>query len=613
MDMLQKDTSLKERIKGYWDKYVTGERLSCALFIIGPVLSYTLVEMLNNNSPWAHLSTLQIVLNLLWYYIIYGLAFAVIGRVKLAAGGASVIFFLIGNINHYLYAFRGRTLFPGDLLSIGTAVNVAGNYSYAPSSTQVMTFIIFALYMAALIGTPHIKGRRRLHLKSAVPALVLTVLYSFTFFCTGFLSSAGVEPSMWTTTGNGLVLNFLISLRYSRGAKPEGFNEAALAQATSDVTLHKESEGITPTNIIAIMNESFSDPGVLGEVPANRDWMPYWRAMDENVIKGYAYSSVFGGTTANSEYEFLTGNSVSFLPPGTVPFQLYIDERSTSIVGQLGELGYKKVAMHPYLPSGWNRPVVYKHFGFDEVYFKDDFKRRKFLRNYVSDRTNYDNVIRIFEEKEEGEKLFVFNVTMQNHGAFNVDYKGLRRTVWLTDELKGEYPTVDQYLSLIKESDEAFDYLLSYFKDVEEPTMILMFGDHQAKIGDGFYEYMLGGGLDELDTEVLQNRYKVPFCIWTNYDIEEQDGLELSINYLSSLMFEKANLPMTEYQSFLYELRKDLPIINVLGFDLWDGTHYDSADELPEPVCGDVEKYRILQYANMFEPEAVTSGFFEVG
>ena len=612
MDMLQKDTSFKERIKSHWDKYVTEERLSGALFIIGPILLYTLVEILNNNSPWSRLSPLQIALNLLWYYIVYGIVLAVVGRVKLSSAIASVMFFILGNVNHYLYAFRGRTLFPGDFLTIGTALNVAGNYDYTPSGTQVITFIIFALYMSALIGTPHIKGRRHLPVKPAILAVTLTAAYSFTFFCTNFLSSAGIEPSMWTTTGNGLALNFLISLRYSKGSKPDGFNEYSLAKAANNVVIREEPDGITPTNIIAIMNESFSDPAVLGEVPTNQDWMPYWRAMDENVIKGYAYSSVFGGTTANSEYEFLTGNSVSFLPPGTVPFQLYIDEHSTSIVGQLGNLGYKKVAMHPYLPSGWNRPVVYKHFGFDEVYFKDDFKRRKFLRNYVSDKTNYDNVIRIFEEKEEGEKLFVFNVTMQNHGAFNVAYKGLRRTVWLTDELKNEYPTVDQYLSLIKESDEAFDYLLSYFKDVKEPTMILMFGDHQAKIGDGFYEHMLGGKLDELDTEVLQNRYKVPFCIWTNYDMEEQDDLELSINYLSSLMIEKANLPMTEYQSFLYELNKKLPIINVLGFDLWNGTHYDSADDLPESIREDVERYRILQYANMFEPEAVIDGFFEM-
>ena len=108
------------------------------------------------------------------------------------------------------------------------------------------------------------------------------------------------------------------------------------------------------------MNESLSDLSVLPGVESNTDAMPFLRSLTENTIKGYAYSSVFGGTTANSEYEFLTGNTTAFLPAGTVPYQMYVSDGDPTLVGQMAALGYRTVAAHPYRSSGWSRPSVYR-------------------------------------------------------------------------------------------------------------------------------------------------------------------------------------------------------------------------------------------------------------
>ena len=56
----------------------------------------------------------------------------------------------------------------------------------------------------------------------------------------------------------------------------------------------------------------------------------------------------------------------------------------------------------------------------------------------------------------------------------------------------GAYPQAEQYLSLAHASDQAFEQLVNYFSQVEEPTMIVMYGDHQPKLEDGFYEYLTG-------------------------------------------------------------------------------------------------------------------------
>ena len=68
------------------------------------------------------------------------------------------------------------------------------------------------------------------------------------------------------------------------------------------------------------MNETFADLNVVNHIKTNKEVMPFINSLKENTIKGHMLVSVFGGGTSNSEYEFLTGNSMAFLPKGTVAF-----------------------------------------------------------------------------------------------------------------------------------------------------------------------------------------------------------------------------------------------------------------------------------------------------
>ena len=225
------------------------------------------------------------------------------------------------------------------------------------------------------------------------------------------------------------------------------------------------------------------------------------------------------------------------------------------------------------------------------------------MRNYITDRSNYENLIRLYEEKEAGEPLFVFNVTMQNHSAYNVPWTGLDKTVWLTGAMEGRFHTVNQYLSLIRESDSAFQYLVEYFSQVEEPTMILMFGDHQPQVATNFYTEVLGGAFDTLDAGTAQRRQKVPFVLWANYDIPEEQGTELSLNYLSSLLLETAGLPRTGYQQFLSALRETVPAVNGVGYRDADGAWYKRRSELSEAARASLLQYEMLQYNLLFDDE----------
>ena len=614
----------KRRFKLKWPKLTMTARqywwTTMVLLAVVPLLSFTLVEHLNYNDPWKDFTPAQIVLNLVWYYLgelfFYFLRGRRSGAVKLGLG----IAWGFGCANHYLIAFRGRTLFPGDFLSLGTAANVAGNYDYSLSQRQIVTLVIMVAVILAMKVLPD-EPRKKFSWKVFLPSAGVTAVFLAVFFGTGLVEKLGIEPSMWTTRGNGLFLNFSVCMKYMKVEKPDTYSQETLNTLGEDYTSDSLSvmavnpDGTTrPVNVIVIMNESFSDLSVLPGVETNQDAMPFLRSLKENTIKGYAYSSVFGGTTANSEYEFLTGNTTAFLPAGTVPYQMYVSDGDPTLVSQMKALGYRTVAAHPYRSSGWNRPAVYADYGFDEVYFEEDFQNRTYMRGdeksgYVTDQCDYENLIRLYEEKKEGEPLFLFNVTMQNHSGYQMPWTNLPREVWLTGDLENHFQTVNQYLSLIYQSDQALEYLIHYFSQVEEPTMILIFGDHQPQVATNFYTDVLGTAPD---TALAQKKQMVPFALWANYDIPEAEGVELSLNYLSSLLVDTANLPMTGYQKFLTRLRETVPAVNTVGILDAGGTWYGENEALPADLEEAIETYKVLLYNNIFDKSNRLENFFSL-
>ena len=67
-----------------------------------------------------------------------------------------------------------------------------------------------------------------------------------------------------------------------------------------------------------------------------------------------------------------------------------------------------------------------------------------------------------------------------------------------------------------------------------------MFGDHQPKLPDSFYELLYGKSLNNLSLKELQKKYKVPFIIWANYDIDEASDM-MDTKHVSNTLFSLGN------------------------------------------------------------------------
>ena len=221
----------------------------------------------------------------------------------------------------------------------------------------------------------------------------------------------------------------------------------------------------------------------------------------------------------------------------------------------------------------------------------------------------YDRIIQQFEGKADGEKLFVMSISMQNHGGYTDTYPNFTNTVQM---LNGYYSDVNQYLSLVNESDKALEKLITYFQGVDEKVEIVFFGDHQPGLNSDFYRQLNGKGLSGLTLEQLEDMFTVPFFIWTNYESEEREVEMTSLNYLSTLALEQAGIELPAYNRFLKDMMEVIPAMNSRAYYSADyGTyrHYGDADEDSEEAKW-LNNYEILQYNNLFDKDEESEVFF---
>ncbi len=408
---------------------------------------------------------------LLCYLAIDAVLYLISGRIRLTVCLGLGLALAHGLIDHYVMLFRGTPVMLSDIASIGTAANVAAGYS-APIEMSVLR----ALGAAALYGACvwFIRRPWKSPRVWTLPAVAMAGVIAF-----AGLQITGTGIGYWLSSRSySEIFYFLRCANDSIVRKPEEYNGDRLQQAQDGYTAQG---GTKMPNLIVVMNESFADLRTVGEFETNEDYMPYVHELlqgKENTISGELLVSTFGGGTANTEFEFLTGSTIGFLPFSCSPYQMYIKKDLPGLVSGLTEQGYQTIAMHPYQSSSWNRVAVYEHMGFEQQLYEPDFAEdAERVRYNISDSEDYRKIIELYENKPEGQPLFLFNVTMQNHGGYDdVAYPDFEKRIWLTGEYEGKYPEVDVYLSLLKYSDEAVQELIEYFSQQDEPTAIVFFG-----------------------------------------------------------------------------------------------------------------------------------------
>lgn len=464
--------------RGYLKKSKPASLLTAVLLGIQSVVTFWVVEHIFQNDIAYNIVPNKILLNLGCYLAVYFVVFFILNSSKWSVLLCNLFFIVWGLANQYVYQFKGQALMPVDLKSIRTAASVASKYDY--SLTHEMRL---ALSIMILLTVLWVRGENRKLVVSdslikrffiRIPGLILGAVICFGLMESSFIPNLGMHLDMWDSRNsfheNGTFLAFFGYWHLMQVEKPENYTSDIVAEIVEEVEKKEAETGEIQPNIVVVMNEAFADLSYYGEFETNVPYLENYNSIKENAIKGYALVNIIGGGTANSEFEYLTGHSLTFMS-SSIPFAQHIQEKHDSIASNLSMQGYDTTAIHPLHGVNWRRNVVYPYLGFDDFIAMEDMdkKNAEYVRQFISDGYTYELVMDILKENSDAPD-FVFDVTVQNHSGYTYAKEDFEEEVWVEGYDSME---VSQYLTLIKKSDEALGTFIRQLETFSEPTILV--------------------------------------------------------------------------------------------------------------------------------------------
>ena len=567
----------------------------------------------------------RLILNLLIVLGISSFFWIFTGSVRVSSLIVLISSTVIAVADHLVVQARSFEIQFSDLRSIATAATVAGGYSFSlsvPTAIGLMLSICFAVF---LVRTEYPRRRRgKSMLLLSLTSVAVMGLCVFTVYTQIGASFFGYQDKYWKYRGserNGFWVNIIYSASATRVQVPQGYDPNTLTEKLSAALPGEEEPEPEPEtarrpNVIVIMNETFSDvhniASYLGyEMPVSQPVTPFLDSLSNDMpgtVKGHALVSVYGGNTANSELEFLSGLSMQFVPRNTVAYNLYINENNSfTMVDLFRNAGYHTFATHPEDRTNWQRDKIYDYFGFDETCFLDGYaglSEEDYYRDHVSDAAVYDKVIEAYESKDPDAPLFAFAVTMQNHGGFSSF--GFEPTVTLEGYEK--YTGIQEYLSSIHTADAALQEFVAYFDAAEEDTLIVFYGDHQPSLPN-IATLFFGGAGDDSEPEEQLAKYTVPYFFHANYDLTDakenlpEGSTELtSLNFLSTHLLRLLGMQAGESRFLQYvdTVHGEVMAMNAMGWYDYDRVFHPSTYNAPE-LSGALRLYSALQYNALYD------------
>lgn len=504
-------------------------------------------------------------------------------RPGVAISIVSALVMLVYTIDFYVYRFRGRPFKLVDIKSAKTAFAVAKGYNFVPDKKLVICWLVSVFLIIAgirlnrRVPVEKLLKSSVIHKKVLIEGIhflgvilvclfVLSIRFTDPFKLMGFPYDGGIRENL-NYLYNGYLMSTWQCIANMTVKKPAGYSADEAQRILENYIGKTEISGEQP-DIIVIMNESFTDLSLLEN--DNNSAIPAFKKLTSEARHGYLDVSVIGGGTANTEFEFFTGCSMNFLPDDYVPYEQCMTGEHFGMVSILKEHGYTTISMHPEDRYNYNRRNVYPGYGFDEMLWKDSFAGMETLHAGCKDSGTYEKIKEILENRKD-EKLFIFDLTIQNHGP---------------------YDSSQEFDELMTSSDRDFAEFIEYIRAREKKTIVCMFGDHQPNLGTDYYiEH-------NVDNEII--KYRTPFIIWKNYEQGfDEEEIYTSPNFLGPMVLKEAGLSMSPYFHYLLELQQSVPSISAMGVWDRDGNYYSSGEDFEN--IGLVEQYWDIGYYYLFD------------
>ena len=505
----------------------------------------------------------ELLLNTLVVLGVLFLITAITGRVRLSFWIVSTLFLIMGLVSGVKLSILGVPFLPWDLLLTSETKDMVQYVSGLLNFTVISGIIAFiAISIVLLYKLPRFPFLFRWKHRLVMGFVSLLLLGSI--YTDGSLSLktwTKVQNLAWDQTENvrtnGFLLSTMMNLKFLFMSQPDGYDADTIRNVASQVTPAVAEPGDVKPNIIVVLSESFWDATQIKDISFSRDPLPFYHELTSKYTSGTMLSPQYGGGTANVEFEVLTGNSMRFLPQGSIAYNQYINKDIDSLAGILSRQGYKATAINPFHSWFYNSKKVYEKFGFSR-FISQEFMKADYEGPYLADR---EVARQIFDAtaRTDGPD-FIFANTMENHyhyypGKFKentIEVSGV------TGESKG---LLETYAQGLLGADDMLKRMVTHYENIDEPTIIVFFGDHLPSLGDDYKAYKDSGYLKENDPDFLDKMYRVPVLVWNNYLHTPKDTLNISPSFLGPYTLKLAQRPGSYYTDYLYQLSQRIPVI----------------------------------------------------
>lgn len=416
-----------------------------------------------------------------------------------------------------------------------------------------------------------------------IPCLVLSIIFIVALFIPRTPVSAIMKKTFFevtaekdnhTTTNiayynkHGVISGIYGLYLTNQLEKPEDYEktiaalEKELEELGNSSNNNSSSQNWGQPNIIMVFSEAFWDISKMDDIKFDKEVTSNFNALKEEGIYFEMISPSFGGISANVEFEVLTGSSLRYYGTGYIPYmQLMTSDKYANMPNvptELNNNGYNTKIISTWSDKLFKCKNAYEYFKVNETLYNTDFKDPDKKGGRISEKEVVDTLISQMENKKDDERVFLMALTAQTHMPYPKDrYTEEEYDIKVSDDGGlPEYVTdsLRCYAQGVYDADKELARLYEYVKTLDEPTIIIFYGDHLPYINqeDGSDAYPIMNYFNT-DDELMNTyrKYNTQCLILGNFDLGEDDVDTLGPNMIMPYVFRKCDLNVSPYFRWL--------------------------------------------------------------
>lgn len=238
--------------------------ISIISFIISILFSYIIIELLNQNILFA-LYRKRLIFNFIVIIFLHLFIYAICGKLNLSIIFSNLIIFILGVTNYTVTCFRGTPFVPWDVLSIKTAVYVAGSYTFSFNHYILLATSLFSLIISIGLKVKYTFQKQWFNYTFRIVSLIIILVSTIIFYKTNIINYFDFENNLWRPvdeySNNGFLASFLKQSKNLFYAAPENYSSKAVENILADLetSSYNNVSSDEKPNIVVIMSESYSD------------------------------------------------------------------------------------------------------------------------------------------------------------------------------------------------------------------------------------------------------------------------------------------------------------------------------------------------------------------